>query len=103
MVLTNVTAVAKSQTNRARSEATGVVSGAGQKSQPVIQMPQSDESAPSRTSREARRHFGKAVEVTGACQRVVPGTIAHTKEMTGEIHLNEVVGGWSLNPPAYSS
>jgi len=47
-VPTDVTAVVKSQTNRARSVAAGVVSGAG--SQPVFEMPHSDESAPSRTS-----------------------------------------------------
>ncbi len=46
---TNVTAVAKSQTNRARSVAAGVVSGAGW-CQPVIETPHSDESASSRTS-----------------------------------------------------
>ena len=48
-VSTDVTAVVKSQTNRARSVAAGVVSGAGW-GQPVIQRPHSDESAPSRTS-----------------------------------------------------
>ncbi len=46
---TYVTAVVKSQINRARSVAAGVVSGAGR--QPVIQKPQSDESASSRTRR----------------------------------------------------
>ena len=47
-VLTHVTAVAKSQINRATSVAAGVVSGAGW-CQPVIQTPHSDESASSRT------------------------------------------------------
>lgn len=47
---TNVTAVAKSQTNRATSVAAGVVSGAGW-CQPVIRTPHSDESASSRTRR----------------------------------------------------
>ena len=49
-VPTNVTAEVKSQTNRARSVAAGVVSGAGS-CQPVMQTPHSDESAPSRTGR----------------------------------------------------
>ena len=51
-VLTNVTAEVKSQTNRARSVAAGVVSGAGW-GQPVIQTPYSDESAASRRGRKA--------------------------------------------------
>ena len=49
-VPTNVTAVVKSQTNRARGVAAGVVSGAGW-GQPVIERPLSDESAPSRSRR----------------------------------------------------
>jgi hypothetical protein len=32
---------------------------------------------------------------------VVPGTIAHTKEVTGLTYLNEVVGGWSKPSPAH--
>ena len=48
-VLTDVTAGVKSPTNRARSVAAGVVSGAGW-GQPVFQRPHSDESASSRIS-----------------------------------------------------
>ena len=97
---TNVTAVAKSQTNRARSVAAGVVSGAGV-GPPVLQRPHSDESAPSRTSARAGRNLGKAVQGAGACLRVVPGTIAHTKGVTGIIGSNEVGGGWKqFHPPA---
>ncbi len=44
---TDMTAEAKSRTNRARSRAAGVVSGAGR--QPVFQTPDSDESAASRS------------------------------------------------------
>ena len=66
----------------------------------MIQTPHSDESASSRNApklarAEAQRGFSKAVEAACACQRVVPGTIAHTKEVTGLTYLNEVVGGWS--------
>ena len=88
-----MTAVVKSQTNRARSVAARMVSGAGF-CQPVFQTPHSDESASIRTrpsldplSSAFRPGTGcrcsKAVATTGACQRVVPGTIAHTKEATG--------------------
>ena len=49
-VLTHVTAVTKSQNNRATRVAAGVVSGAGW-CQPVLETPHFDESAPSRTRR----------------------------------------------------
>jgi len=45
---TDVTVAAENRTNRARSVATGVVSGAG--SQPVFEKPHSDESASIRTA-----------------------------------------------------
>ena len=73
---TDVTVVAESRTNRARSVATGVVSGAG--GQPVFEKPHSDESASIRTRQCQDPHacgakpaggcrFGKAVEAAGAC------------------------------------
>jgi hypothetical protein len=39
-------------------------------------------------------HLRQAVEGARACLRVVPGTIAHTKEVTGNTCLNDVRGGW---------
>ena len=73
---TDVTVAAENRTNRARSMATGVVSGAG--SQPVFEKPHSDESASIRTRQCLDPHacgakpaggcrFGKAVEAAGAC------------------------------------
>ena len=90
---TYVTAGVKSQTNRARSVAAGVVSGAGS-CQPVIETPHSDESASSRTRRSLDPiAFGwKATggvsflqgSGSGGCAlRVVPGANAHTKGATG--------------------
>ena len=50
---------------------------------------------------QAGRNFCKAVEGAGACLRVVPGTFAHTKEVTGFTRLNDVVGRWWQTPPAH--
>jgi hypothetical protein len=95
IVLTDVTAVAKSQTNRARSEVTGVVSGAGQVSRclkhlrlmRVLPVGQGEAltQLPSACKPGVGCRFSKAVETTGACLRVVPGTNAHTKGVTGVI------------------
>lgn len=65
-VQTNVTAAVESMINRARGVAAGVVSGAGY-SQPVLERPHLDESAPSRMSRQAQRPFGKAVKEACGC------------------------------------
>ena len=97
-VPTDVTAVVKSQTNRARSVAAGVVSGAGW-GQPVIQRPHSDESAPSRTS-ASWPHLLQGSGRGGCVLRVVPGTIAHTKGVTGATRLNDVAGRWRQTSPA---
>ena len=102
---TNVTAVVKSQTNRARSVAAGVVSGAGC-CQPVIQRPHFDESVSSRIApkldqSEGETHPGQGSPGGGCVLRVVPGTIAHTKETTGLTYLKEVVGRWIQTPPAH--
>lgn len=83
---TDVTAAAKDQTNRARSVAAGVVSGAGE-GPPVIEKPHSDESAPSRTRhrldpgpvRRGRRgwgvvparQLGRRVRADGWCRAYV--------------------------------
>jgi len=75
-VPTNVTAVVESSTNRARSVAAGVVSGAGW-GQPVIQTPHSDESAPSRTS-ASWPHLLQGSGRGGCVLRVVPGTCLPT-------------------------
>ena len=96
---TDVTAVAKSQTNRATSVAAGVVSGAGW-CQPVIKTPLSDESASSRTS-ASWPHLLQGSGRGGCVLRVVPGTFAHTKEVTGLTRLNDVVGRWWQTPPAH--
>ena len=81
-VLTHVTAGAKSQTNRARSVAAGVVSGAGS-SQPVIETPHSDESASSRIAPKLHKSEGRTQLLQGSGRsvcvlRVVPGTCLPT-------------------------
>ncbi len=53
---------------------------------------------PIRASSEGQRagcRFSKAVEATGACLRVVPGTDAHTKGTTGltRLKMRSKVGG----------
>ena len=74
---TDVTVAAENRTNRARSVATGVVSGAG--GPPVFERPHFDESASIRTRLSLDPNacgakpalgcrFGKAVEAAGACQ-----------------------------------
>ena len=90
---TDVTAVAKSRNNRARSVAAGVVSGAGQVSRcfkrrtlmrvPLVGPGEAWTQMVFGWKPKAGCLFSKAVEKTSACQRVVPGTIAHTKEVTG--------------------
>jgi hypothetical protein len=45
---------------------------------------------------EAGCRFSKAVEAAGACQRVVPGTTAHTKEMTGNDPIS--MRSWGVEP-----
>lgn len=88
----HVTAVVKDRTNRARSGAAGVVSGAG--GPPVVQKPHFDESAPSRTRRsldpmafglwaEGGVSFPQGSGNGGCALRVVPGANAHTKGVTG--------------------
>jgi hypothetical protein len=80
-------------------------------SQPVLQKPHSDESAPSRTRRSLDPiAFGLWAEGgvsfqqgswSGACAlRVVPGATAHTKGVTGLTGHNDVVGRWRGTPPA---
>ena len=61
--------------------------------QPVIQMPHFDESALSRSGPKGPAQLQPAVEAACSCLRVVPGTIEHTKGVTGLTRLNEVVGG----------
>ena len=101
-----MTAVVKNKNNRARSVAAGVVPGAGV-GPPVLQKPHFDESASTRIVLEplvgatVQRTLGKAVQEACACQRMVPGTNAHTKGVTGLSHLNDVVGRWSQMPPAH--
>ena len=95
---TDVTAVVKNQTNRATSVPAGVVSGAGCR-QPVLKTPPSDESASSRTSASWPQLL-QGSGSSGCVLRVVPGTIAHTKEVTGLTRLNDVAGRWSSSPPA---
>ena len=87
---TYVTAAVKTMTNRARSAAAGVVSGAGMdrrcfKHRALMRVPQLGPA-------QAGRNLGKAVQGAGARLRVVPGAIAHTKEATGFTRLNEVSG-----------
>ena len=78
VVLTDVSAAAKGQTNRARSEVAGVVSGAGQVSQcfkhlrlmRVLQVGQGDALTQYSLRLESRGvgcHFSKAVEMAGVC------------------------------------
>lgn len=43
----------------------------------------------------AQRNLGKAVQEACACLRVVPGTMAHTKGVTGVTCQNDVAGGWT--------
>jgi len=87
---TYVTAAVKNMTNRARSAAAGVVSGAGQvcrcfKHRALMRVLQLGPA-------QAGRNLSKAVQGAGARLRVVPGAIAHTKEATGFTRLNEVSG-----------
>jgi len=48
----------------------------------------------------ARCRCGKAVAAAGACQRVVPGTSAHTKGVTGRPITTTRRAGGSTSPPA---
>jgi hypothetical protein len=108
---TNVTAVVKSQTNRARSVAAGVVSGAGW-CQSVIKTPHSDESASNRSRQSLHPiAFGREVESwvsfpqgsgNGGCVlRVVPGTMHTRKKRRDEPVSMNVVGRWIQTPPAH--
>ena len=87
---TYVTAAVKTMTNRARSAAAGVVSGAGMdrrcfKHRALMRVPQVGPA-------QAGRKLGKAVQKAGARLRVVPGAFAHTKEVTGLTRLNDAGG-----------
>ena len=106
---TNVTAVVKSQTNRARSVAAGMVSGAGF-CQPVFQTPHSDESASSRSRQSlhpvfwpfgrrrgvvAARQLQRRVRANGWCRAQL-----HTRKKRRDQPI-QWGGGWvEAIPPA---
>ena len=91
-VLTDVTAEVKSQTNRARSEVSGVVSGAGRVCQCFKHLRLMRVLQVGRTARFTQLRQGSR---SGVC--VLTGGAGHkcTHERSDGIisHLNEVVGG----------